>query len=201
MTMANTLAVTGAVVIAFGFLILGTELLKPQNLIPEENKVAETLGRLLGGIWGESGFWFMILAVFITFVSTILSDQDGFGRMFTDGIRILFKNTSVYDSKWLEDARLQKTIGITVLGVIPVIVYLLAGEPVALLKIAGVIEACHIPVVAAFIVYLNYKKLPAGLKPSLFSFIATIIAGLTFTVFAVLYIFQLTGLIGLLLIK
>jgi len=197
MTIANSLAVVGALAIAFSFLILGTELLKPQNLLPEENKVAETLGRLLGGIWGQPGFWFMILAVFITFISTILSDQDGFGRMFTDGIRILFKGSRVYNSKWLEYARLQKTIVIIVLGVIPIIVYLLAGEPVALLKLAGVIEACHIPVVAAFILYLNYKKLPVELKPSLFSLIGTSVAGLTFTVFAVVYIFQLTGLIEL----
>ncbi|MFD2163018.1 Nramp family divalent metal transporter [Paradesertivirga mongoliensis] len=195
MTIANTLAVVGALVIAFAFLILGTELLKPQGLLPEENKVAETLGRLLGGIWGELGFWFMILAVFITFFSTILSDQDGFGRMFSDGVRILFKNTSHANSTWLQQKKLQKTIVITVLGIIPVIVYLLTGEPVILLKIAGVIEACHIPVVAGFILYLNYKKLPVGLKPTAFSLISTAIAGLTFTAFAVVYILQLSGLI------
>lgn len=194
-TIANTLAVLGALSIAFGFLILGTELLKPQNLLPEENKVAETLGRLLGGIWGETGFWFMILAVFITFISTILSDQDGFGRMFTDGMKILFKGSKISDSKWLEEKRLQKVIVITILGVIPIIVYVMSGEPVTLLMIAGVIEACHIPVVTACILYLNHKKLPVGLRPSLFSFIATIVAGLTFTVFAVVYVFQLTGLI------
>ncbi len=50
MTLVNTLAVVGALVIAFAFLILGTELLQPKGLIPEENKVAETLGQLLGGI-------------------------------------------------------------------------------------------------------------------------------------------------------
>lgn len=55
-TLANTLAVAGAVLIAFAFLILGTELLKPKGLLPEENKVAETLGQLLGGVWGRVGF-------------------------------------------------------------------------------------------------------------------------------------------------
>lgn len=196
MTIANTLAVAGALIIAFAFLILGTELLKPQNLLPEENKVAETLGRLLGDIWGQTGFWFMILAVFITFVSTILSDQDGFGRMFTDGVRLLFGNGGTSESKWLEPKSLQKIIVISVLAIIPILVYQLAGEPVMLLKIAGVIEACHIPVVAAFIVYLNYKKLPEGLKPSVFSMTATIGAGITFTVFAAVYILQLAGVLN-----
>ena len=139
----------------------------------------------------------MIAAVCITFLSTMLSDQDGFGRMFTDGFRILFKGSAIYNSKWMAPEKLQKAIVIVILGIIPIVVYLFAGEPVALLKLAGIIEACHIPVVTAFILYLNYKKLPAGLKPSLFSFSATIIAGLTFTLFAVLYVLQLSGLFKL----
>lgn len=195
MTIANTLAVIGALLIAFAFLILGTELLRPQALLPEEDKVAETLGKLLGGIWGSTGFWFMILAVFITFISTILSDQDGFGRMFTDGFRILFVRPG-NKCKWLEPRRLQKAIVILVLVLIPLIVYLFAGEPVGLLKLAGVIEACHIPIVAAFIIYLNYTKLPPGLKPSLFSLGATIVAGLTFTIFAAVYLLQLSGIVN-----
>lgn len=42
-TIANTLAVVGALVIALAFLVLGTELLKPEGLVPEENEVARVL--------------------------------------------------------------------------------------------------------------------------------------------------------------
>lgn len=189
MTIANTLAVVGALVVAFSFLILGTELLQPKGLIPEENKIAATLGQLLAGIWGQAGFWFMIIAVFIIFLSTILADQDGFGRMFTDGIRLLIGKPGS-DIKWLNKNSLQKLFVIA-LGVFPAIAYIIVGEPVGLLKIAGVIEACHIPIVTALILYLNHKKLPKELKPSKFSFIGTCIAGITFTTFAFIYIYQL----------
>lgn len=193
MTIANTLAVVGALVIAFAFLILGTELLRPKGLIPQENKVAETLAQLLGGIWGRFGFQFMLWAVFVTFLSTLLSDQDGFGRMFTDGTRILLGNRIKPNSRWANKAFLQKVFVIVLLGILPAILYLVTGEPVGLLKVAGVIEACHIPVVAILILYINRTQLPQDLKPSTFSSIATGIAGLTFVAFAVVYILSLAG--------
>jgi uncharacterized membrane protein YccF (DUF307 family) len=66
MTLSNTLAVVGALLAALSFLILGGELLHPQGLVPKENQVAETLGSLLGDLWGSFGFWFMIAIVFIS---------------------------------------------------------------------------------------------------------------------------------------
>jgi Mn2+/Fe2+ NRAMP family transporter len=194
MTIANTLAVFGALLIAFAFLILGTELLKPKNLIPEENKVAETLAQLLGGVWGQFGFQFMLYAIFVTFLSTMLSAQDGFGRMFADGMKILTGNFIKPGSKWANAAFLQRIFVIVLLGIFPAILYLIVGEPVGLLKVAGVIEACHIPVVAILILYINRKKLPEGLRPSAFSSIATAVAGLTFLMFAVAYILSLMGI-------
>lgn len=196
LTIANTLAVLGALVIAFAFLILGTELLKPEGLLPEENKVARVLGQLMGGVWGIIGFWFMIAAVFITFMSTILSDQDGFGRMFADGTAILVAGGG-QPKPWADPARLKKIFVLVLLAILPVITYLLAGEPVGLLKLAGVIEAAHIPVVTALILYLNHKTLPPGLKPGLASIIGTGLAALTFTAFAVVYVLQLSGAIRL----
>lgn len=192
MTIANTLAVVGALVIAFAFLILGTELLQPKGLIPDENKVAETLGQLLGGIWGQIGFWFMIGAVFITFVSTMLSDQDGFGRMFADGSAILSEKR-IGNTKWTNPRFLKKIFVIVVLAVFPIITYIIAGEPVGLLKMAGAIEASHIPVVAVLILYLNKKALPRRFQPSRIVFGFTVIAGVFFSLFAVLYILQLAG--------
>ncbi|MHA4742078.1 Nramp family divalent metal transporter [Dyadobacter sp. MSC1_007] len=196
MTIANTIAVTGALIIAFAFLVLGTELLRPRGLMPEENKIAQTLGELLGGIWGRIGFWFMVLAVFTTFVSSMLSGQDGFTRMFTDGVQILMgKNTK--RSPMLREENLTKIIAVIVLGIIPAVVCVISGEPVALLKLAGIIEVCHIPVVAGSILWLNSKKLPKELKPSVLSLLPTIIAGVVFSAYGIVYILELLGLVKL----
>lgn len=194
MTWDTSVAVVGTLIVTLSFLILGGELLKPKGLVPEENKVAETLGNMLGQLWGPVGFWFMITAVFVGFWDTVLSDQDGFGRMFSGGTRQLMKR-SQSKRKWMTEKNLQRIYVIVLVTIAPIILYLFLGEPIRLLKIAGAIEACHIPLVVALVLFLNHKELPEELKPSRFSFVFTAIAGVFFLAFAAIYILQLTGLI------
>lgn len=195
MTLSNTLAVVGALLAALAFLILGGELLRPQGLVPKENQVAETLGNLLGDLWGPFGFWFMIAIVFITFCSTTLSVQDGFGRMFADGTQIILQGFGLR-GRWTNEKLLQKTYIIVLVAALPIAIYLIFGQPIGLLQLAGGIEAAHIPVVTGLTLYLNHRMLPKELKPSIWSLGGTVIAGLFFAVFAVIYLLQLTGVIG-----
>lgn len=196
MTLDNNFAVIGTLIITLSFLILGTELLKPQGLVPEENKVAETLGRILEQIWGPFGFWFMITGVFIGFWDTVLSDQDGFGRMFAGGTKWIIGGGKS-KSKWLDENRLKKIFVITICTILPIALYLWMGEPVSLLKIAGVIEAAHIPVLVILVLWMNYRALPKELRPSIFTTIMTAISGLFFAAFTVIYILSITGVVSL----
>jgi Mn2+/Fe2+ NRAMP family transporter len=196
MSISNTLAVIGALLIAIAFLILGAELLQPKGLVPEEDKMSEVLGRLLGELWGPIGFWFMIGAVFISFWTTALTNQDGWGRMFSSGTKILLRQFNV-TGKWTRVDTLRKIYIVVLLIVLPCGLYLLMGKPVSLLMVAGGIEAGHIPVVACLVLYLNKTKLPQELAPSPFSFWATAIAGLFFVLFAVFYVLQITGFISM----
>lgn len=195
MTLDTTVAVIGALIITMAFLILGAELLRPLGLIPEENQVAATLGRLLGGVFGAAGFWFMIIAVFIGFWDTVLSDQDGFGRLFASGTRILGKSFGAR-GRWTDPEFLRRSIVIGLVTIIPIALYLIVGNPVTLLKLAGAIEAAHIPIVAGLTLYLNQKLLPPDLLPSAPVLIVTILAGLFFTAFAGFYLLQLLGVFG-----
>lgn len=192
MTLDTTLAVVGTTIITLAFLVLGTELLKPKGLIPEEDKVAAVLGQLLGQVWGPIGFWFMIVAIFIGFWDTVLSDQDGFGRLFSGGSKILAKQFKLAP-RWVNEDFLQKFFVILIVTIFPIILYLFMGEPVGLLKIAGAIEAAHIPFLVVLILYLNHNTLPDDLKPSKGVIIVTAIAGLFFLAFAVIYVLQVTG--------
>lgn len=196
MTLSNTLAVVGALLAALAFLILGGELLRPQGLVPQENQVAETLGNLLGNIWGPFGFWFMIAIVFITFCSTTLSVQDGFGRMFADGTQILLQGFGVRQGRWINEKFLRKFYLVALLAVLPIAVYLFFGKPVGLLQTAGAIEAAHIPVVAGLTLFLNHRMLSNRLRPSGLSFWGTVISGLFFAVFAGIYLLQLIGILS-----
>ena len=183
----TTVAVIGALIITIAFLILGAELLRPRGLVPEESRVAEVLGVLLGGVFGPIGFWFMITATFIGFWDTVLSDQDGFGRLHANGTSILLRGFG-YDGKWVNERLLKKVFVIVLVSILPVILFVIFGEPVRLLKVAGAIEAIHIPIVTGLILYLNRRTLPEELQPTLYAFCLTAIAGLFFIAFALIYI-------------
>ena len=177
------------------FLILGGELLKPEGLVPAQDQIAENLGKLLGDIWGPVGFWFMIIATFVTFCSTTLSDQDGFARMFSDGTQIILQGKNVR-GRWGNKKFLQRVYVVVLLAALPLGIYLFFGEPVFLLQTAGAIEAAHIPIVTGLTLYLNQRMLPKELQPSKFTFWITVLAGVFFVGFAVVYLLQLTGVLG-----
>jgi Mn2+/Fe2+ NRAMP family transporter len=191
MTLDTSTAVIGTLIITIAFLILGTEVLRPQGLVPEENKVAETLGKLLGQLWGPIGFWFMVIGVFIGFWDTVLSDQDGHSRLFARGTKHLL--ASHLKGKWKEEKFLKRFFVIVLVTLMPIGLYLMIGNPVELLKMAGAIEAAHIPIVTGLVLYLNKKTLPKELQPSNITFIVVIVAGLFFAVFAALYVWQISS--------
>ena len=186
MTLDNTVAVLGTFLIAGAFLVLGAELLRPRGLVPEEERVASTLGRLLGDVWGPAAYWFMVLGVFVGFWDTVLSDQDGHGRMFADGTRLMLPAVRKYS-----ELAVRRTFVIGLVTVLPIVLYAIVGEPVALLKAAGAIEAAHIPVVTGLTLYLNRTHLPRALRPSWASFTAATGAGLFFAAFAVYYVMEM----------
>ena len=189
MTLDNTVAVVGTFAITFAFLVLGTELLRPEGLVPEENEIADVLGRLLGDVWGRAGYWFMVAAVFVGFWDTVLSDQDGFARMFSETTRLLAPPRL----RAVTDARLRRWWVLGPLAAAPIALYLAVGEPVGLLKLAGLIEAIHLPVVAGVALLLG-RRLPDELRPRWWTVLATAAAAAFFAGFAAVYVFQvLTG--------
>lgn len=191
MTLDNTVAVVGTLVVTVAFLVLGVEMLRPRGLVPEEDRVAEVLGSLLGGVWGPVGFWFMVVAVFVGFWDTVLADQDGFARMFANGTRLVA--APARGGRWADEALLRRVYLLVLLTVLPVGLYLAAGEPVGLLKLAGAVEATHIPVVAGLTLYLNRRRLPAGLRPSWPTAACTVLAAAFFAAFAGVYVVQLVS--------
>ena len=190
LTLDNTVAVVGTLVVMLGFLVLGTELLKPQGLVPEEDRMARVLGQLLGEVWGRAGFYVMLVGVLVGFWSTVLSDQDGFGRMFANGTRVIARRFG-RGGRWVDETFLQRAFVIGLLTALPIGLYLLVGEPVALLQTAGAIEAAHLPVLAGLALYLNRARLPRSLQPSALSFWGTVVAAAFFATFAVLYAYRL----------
>lgn len=206
--MSNTAAigVVGGGLVIVCFLVLGTELLKPEGNVPEGIDVAKDLSTLLSDVWERAGFWMLIISITIALAGTILSNQDGWGRMFADATLILLapklkkwklmqregeevKEVKAKEKSWWqkiisERSKLKDAYAIVFGAIIPLIVFFLVRNPVDILSIAGTVAAVHTPVVVFLTLYLNLKRLPKALKPGAFSITCMVLSGLFFTVFA-----------------
>lgn len=222
MTTTAAIGVIGGGLVIIAFLILGAELLRPEGIIPEGISVAEDLTRLLSEVWGQFGYWLLLVSVVIALAGTILANQDGWPRMFADATLILAEDQLNPDStadetrnnssdrrqsnggtNWksklvslLQDRQTLKNIYILVtVTVLPLLVLLVVQNPVDILSVGGIIAAAHQPVVVGLTLYLNKTKLPKELQPGWLAFSVMILSGLFFTGVAVLYfMIELFGL-------
>lgn len=210
MSTTAAIGVIGGGFVILSFLTLGTELLKPEGIIPEGIDVARDLTRLLSEIWGEIGFWFLLIGIMIALWGTILSNQDGYGRMFADGtfilaIPFLKKNKMVkkneeddyvvsdnvkgakrkFAKMLLNYLGLRRFYAITLAAVLPLITFFLVRNPVDILSVAGTIAAVHTPVVVFLTLYLNHKRLPREFRPGIIITASMILSGLFYSFFAV----------------
>ncbi len=209
MSITAAIGVVGGGLVIVAFMILGTELLAPEGIIPEGIQVAEDLTRLLSEVWGAFGYWLLIIGVTIALAGTILSNQDGWGRMFADATHILLKpqlddwqaengNSRSGLKQWsfstLRDReKLKNGYAIWVTAILPLIVFFIVRDPVDILSVGGVVTTVHTPVVVFLTLYLNRVQLPKALRPGWFSLICMVLSGLFFTGFAILYFLDLFG--------
>lgn len=212
LSVTSAIGVIGGGIVIIAFLILGTELLKPQGTIPEGVDVAKDLTNLLSEIWGRAGFWILLIGILIPLWGTILSNQDGYGRMFADGTfilampflkrkRMVEKNEQdVYQPSaqlkgrkkkiagWLSNYKgMQKFYAIFLAAVFPLLLVFIIQDPVEILSVGGIVAAVHTPVVVFLTLYLNHKRLPKEFRPGKFITGAMIFSGLFYGAFAVYY--------------
>jgi Mn2+/Fe2+ NRAMP family transporter len=130
----------------------------------------------------------MIVGVLIGFFGTLITNQDGWSRLFANGTLLIFKGKirGIFSQeKFLKNGYL-----LIVLTVIPIAIYSMTGDPVRLLQISGTIEILLIPVIAVFVLMMNRKFLPEKLQPGKFKVALVIAATLCFTTCIALYLSQ-----------
>ncbi len=175
MSTTAAIGVIGGGLVIIAFLILGAELLRPEGIIPEGIRVAEDLTRLLSDVWGQFGYWLLIISITIALTGTIVANQDGWPRTFADATLILagdrlnpdHENSSNGNGQqqskqrsrwrqWLSDREKLKNLYVIVtVTVLPLIVFFLVRNPVDILEVGGIVAAVHTPVVVALTLYLN----------------------------------------------
>lgn len=188
--MTRTTAVAAALVLILliALLVLGSELLRPQGLLPEGPEVTAVLSRLLSDIWGAPGGWLMALGAFFAFGSTLIANLDGWGRMLGQGSAMIAEQFRI-TGRASSPVFFRNLYVLVLMGVLPALLFFILPEPVTFLVVAGIIEAIHIPVVTAATLYMNRRLLPPGLRPSAVTSAVLAIAAAFFAIFAVYYLY------------
>jgi Mn2+/Fe2+ NRAMP family transporter len=189
------------------FLILGAELLAPEGIIPQGVAVAEDLTLLLSEVWGEIGRWFLLISILIALLGSILSNQDGYGRMFSDTVMLLqkpkFTGTiqavdkafkSNFEDKFKKKRNISNLFRITITALFPALIYIWLQDPVEIMTIAGIISAIHIPFIVFGTIYLNSKVVPKNLQANLMSKTLFWASGIFY---GLLGIYQILNLFGI----
>ncbi|MDD5703029.1 MAG: Nramp family divalent metal transporter [Dehalococcoidales bacterium] len=209
MSTAAAIGIFGGGVVTLSFLVLGAEVLRPEGIIPEGIAVAENLTLLLSQIWGAIGLWIILVGMFIALWGTILANQDGGGRSYSDATFLLLmpemrkassgkSHTEEPLSRWrrlLSDRKkLKNFYSIVVTALIPIIVFFVLRDPVDILSIGGIIAASHTPVVIGLTLYLNSTSLPEGLRPGKLSLGIMVFAAMFYVAFATVFYLELFGI-------
>lgn len=193
---------TGGLVIV-SFLVLGAELLRPEGVVPEGIHVAEDLARLLSEVWGQAGFWVLIVTVVIALWGTVVTNQDGWPRTFADAMLLLRRRDArragartgwrgrLRDREFLFRANVVVTV-----TAVPLAVFWAVRDPVQILSVGGIVTAVHTPVLVALTYYLNTRRLPPGLRPGPAMRVLLVAAGLGYGTFGVMYFADLLGVVG-----
>ncbi|MDG4767697.1 Nramp family divalent metal transporter [Solwaraspora sp. WMMD406] len=189
MTLDSTFAVVGVALITVAFLVLGAELLRPEGIVPAEADVARDLTRLFSEVFGSVGFWLMIVGLVSAFWTATLTNVDGWQRLYTDGVRRLLPQR-LAEHTLARPVVISRTAVVVWLATLPYAVFLIFGDPVALLTLAGSIEAVHIPLVAALVLWLNRRALPRALRAGRTATTLVVAAVVFFTGFALYYLWQ-----------
>lgn len=207
MAVTAGIGVVGGGLVSLSFLVLGAELLAPQGVVPEGIEVARDLSRLMADVWGPVGFWLLILCVSVALWSSILANQDGFGRLYADATLLLIPHRCL---RWAShvprlargepgDAarelrlKLANFYSVVVLTLAPIAVFLLARDPVRILSVGGVLAAVHMPVIVFLTMYVNRTRLPPAFRPGRMAIAGMLLAGGFYAAVAVIFFAGLPG--------
>lgn len=209
MATAAAIGVFGGGLVSISFLILGSEVLRPEGIIPQGIGVAEDLTRLLSEIWGAAGFWIIMLGMFIALWGTVLANQDGGGRSHADATMLLVpasprkppgerdrqgRVTRLWRNVISDRPKLRNIYAVIITAVIPLAVFFALRDPVEILSIGGIIASSHTPIVIILTLYLNSTRLPRELRPGKVWLGIMVFAGIFYAIFAVLFFLELSGI-------
>ncbi len=165
------------------FYLLGAGILHPAGTVPRGNETITTLSAMYTatlGAWSAPVFY---LGAVVTLYGTIFAATAANSRVFSDMTRLM-GYFEAHDSARRTRMRDRFIVWLTV---VPILMFLLFGNPVQMVVIGGTAQALMLPVIGVGALYLRHRKLPASVAPGTFATIALWIATVVMSSAALYY--------------
>jgi manganese transport protein len=138
------------------FYLLGAGILNKQGLVPKGSETIAVLSRMYTdtlGWWGVAVFYVGAIA---TLYGTIFAATAADSRVFSDLCRI----AGYYEREDFRSRNQYRKVFVIVLSGVPVVLYYVFRDPVGMVKLGGLAQACLLPCLAFSCLYLKYQRLP-----------------------------------------
>jgi manganese transport protein len=145
------------------FYLLGAGILFGTQQVPKGYEMVRTLSGIYTMTLGSWAFGLFLLGAFFVLYSTVFSATASNSRVLTDFLELV-------GAAKIPDERARwfwRRVMVAGLISLQTIWYLLVGEPVQMVLIGGIAQACMLPIIAFSTLYLRYKFVEPALRPSL----------------------------------
>lgn len=145
------------------FYLLGAAVLHGSQQIPRGYDMVRTLSNIYTSTLGQWAFGLFLLGAFFVLYSTVFAATASNARVLVDFMELSgVLKLPEERTRWF-----WRRIMVAGLVVLNTTWYLLLGEPVQMVMIGGIAQACMLPIIAFSTLYLRYKFGEPGLRPSL----------------------------------
>ena len=171
------------------FYILGAAVLGGMGTVPAGYEMVSTLSNMYTSTLGPGAFYLFLVGAFFVLYSTLFSSVASNSRVITDFLHLL--GVARIDS----ESRLLFWRRVVIVGVptLYVVLYGWVAQPVVMVIIGGIVQACMLPVIGFSTIYLRYRHTDRSIRPSLTIDVLLWTCSTVMLLFAVYYVANRLG--------
>lgn len=171
------------------FYILGAAVLGGMGTVPAGYEMVSTLSNMYTSTLGPGAFYLFLVGAFFVLYSTLFSSVASNSRVITDFLHLLGVARIDSESQLLFWRR------VVIVGVptLYVVLYGWVAQPVVMVIIGGIVQACMLPVIGFSTIYLRYRHTDRSIRPSLTIDVLLWTCSTVMLLFAVYYVANRLG--------
>ena len=171
------------------FYILGAAVLHGMGTVPAGYGMVSTLSNMYTSTLGPWAFYLFLLGAFFVLYSTLFAGVASSSRVITDFLRLVGVARIENESQLL----FWRRVVIVVVPTLYVVLYGFVAQPVFMVIIGGIFQACMLPVISFSAIYLRYRHTDRAIRPSLTVDVLLWVCSTVMLLFAVYYVAKRLG--------